>query len=494
MDVVHDLRQVAATLGTATLAALLLTPLARRTARTFGIVDRPDGVRKLQQRPTALLGGVAVYLSMLLAMVACYSPTEASGHGSLAAVALGLGLLCGVGVCDDICNLRPGTKFLAQMLAMLPIVYSGYSIDRVGVFGAEIDLGSLGPVLSLVWLAACINAINLIDGVDGLASVAGCSIALCAGALATTGDTAAAVVGAAALGGSLLGFLVFNRPPASIYLGDAGSMLIGATLGLLSMRAAAGPTGCISLPLMLMLMAMPLGDTSLAIVRRWLSGRGIWCADRGHVHHRLLERGFRIWQLLAAVSAICLMTGGIALLTRWINLEGFGAIGLVALGTVLVNARLMGHHEWQLVHHYLTEGRHVRPLHLPTADQLPGMTFEAVWQALVKAAVQMHVARVELQIEAGGTPRTHQWLARAAPPPASKRATVVVELPCVERGACRLELDALSSHSSPRNWADLMGAAWLMAAHWAAHPSLVPGEGPRLFAEETMPAEQRRAA
>jgi UDP-GlcNAc:undecaprenyl-phosphate GlcNAc-1-phosphate transferase len=350
-------------------AALVLTPAARALARQLGVVDRPDGVRKLQQRPTALLGGVAVYGSLLVGLAAWQGPPV--HDGLLSAAALCLGLLCAIGVCDDVLGLRAGQKFLAQLIAVAPVVCGGYGITRVGFLGAQIELGWMGPVLTAFWLTACINAINLIDGVDALASTTAAGVALCTAGVSLLAGGFVDVVGCAALIGALAGFLVYNRPPASIYLGDAGSLMVGAALGLLTLRAATGAGQCTSLPLMLMLMAVPLGDTCLAILRRWLSGQGIWRADRGHIHHRLLERGFSVGQLLATVAGVCLLTGGIALLTRWVELEGFGVAALGVLAVALVQARLMGHHEWSLVKQAVAEwAAPTAPAEPPAAPRL----------------------------------------------------------------------------------------------------------------------------
>jgi UDP-GlcNAc:undecaprenyl-phosphate/decaprenyl-phosphate GlcNAc-1-phosphate transferase len=151
------------------------------------------------------------------------------------------------------------------------------------------------------------------------------------------------------LAGALAGFLAFNFPPASIYLGDAGSMVIGMLLSILSLEVAHDALDRTSLPVMLVLMAVPLGDTSLAILRRWLSGKGIFYADRGHIHHRLLDQGLVTQRVLLIVGGICLLTGAVVVLARTADLDGAAWVACLLLAAALIRARLMGYHEWALV-------------------------------------------------------------------------------------------------------------------------------------------------
>ena len=146
------------------------------------------------------------------------------------------GLVCLVGCVDDACDLNARFKLLLQIVAVLPVVLAGYSFDRTVVLGYPIELGWLGIPLTILWLVGCINAINLLDGLDGLASVVGISASLMMAIIAIQTGHAQVGVVALVLAGSLMGFLVYNLPPASIFLGDSGSMVIGLVVGVISIQ------------------------------------------------------------------------------------------------------------------------------------------------------------------------------------------------------------------------------------------------------------------
>jgi UDP-GlcNAc:undecaprenyl-phosphate GlcNAc-1-phosphate transferase len=290
-------------------AALIFTPLARLLAQRIGAVDHPDGGRKLQRQPVALLGGVAVLggLGLTVAVAVMLGWLHDSGT-SIAQVSSGLALLCAVGVYDDLHNLRAKWKLFAQIATAIPILIAGCEISGVKFLGFEMELGAASFLIGMAWLVACTNAVNLIDGMDGLCS----TVALCVAAgvvvLGCGSGATHTVVCAAALSGSLAGFLFYNRPPATIYLGDAGSMVVGMTLAMLTMQVARDSNGMTHPAIMVSLMAVPLGDVLLAMIRRRLSGKSIWHPDRGHIHHRLLDHGLRVPQALAVVASICLIT------------------------------------------------------------------------------------------------------------------------------------------------------------------------------------------
>ena len=289
----------------ATATALLLTPFIGWLASRRGIVDHPDGQRKLQRRPVPLLGGVAVYLSMVVGLVIA-EPWFASPGAlkfSLHAFLLQAGFLVAVGICDDVWNFRARLKLAGQIATVMPLVFVGCAFSRIEIFGSVYELGFLARPLSMLWLLIGINAINLIDGMDGLASGVGLMVSLAALAILGPAGFGTSTALATVLAGSLIGFLIYNRPPARIYLGDAGSMLIGLSAAVLSLHASQRIGGSVNLTGLVLLMAAPLADTSLAVVRRGLSGRGIGSADRGHIHHRLLDRGFTVPRALLIVGS-----------------------------------------------------------------------------------------------------------------------------------------------------------------------------------------------
>ena len=253
----------------AVVASLSLSPLARLLAAKLGVLDKPDGARKCHDQPIPLWGGVAVYLALVIGLLVVRG--GASGTADFdqfsTTVILACGLVCLVGCIDDSRDLHARLKLLLQFLAVMPVVLAGYHFDRVVVFGYPLALGWLGVPLTMLWLVSCINAINLLDGLDGLASVVGISAAVMMAIIATaTGHPHVGVV-ALVLAGSLAGFLVYNLPPASIYLGDSGSMVIGLVVGMISIQGAQ-TSATLSLAVPAVVMSVPMLDTVFAIARR----------------------------------------------------------------------------------------------------------------------------------------------------------------------------------------------------------------------------------
>lgn len=347
--------QIAAAAGVAFLSTLVLTPLARCAAHWLGVVDRPDGHRKLQNKPVALLGGVAVLAGLgLTVLAAAAGGAMDDSLRAIALVSVGLSLLCAIGVVDDAFNIPAGWKLVAQVFAAMPMIVAGCVVPAFDLGGFHIPLGPLGGIAALAWLVACTNALNLIDGMDGLCSTVGLCIAAGVTGVAFVSGAGNTMVCAAALAGALAGFLVFNLPPARIYLGDAGSMVIGMTLAVLTLRASLGSTGAVNPIILGALMFVPLVDVSLAMLRRRLTARPIFQSDRGHIHHRLLDYGLSVRQVLASIAGIGVSTGLIAVATAYTGSLLVGAAALALVAFVLVNRKLVGHYEWTLFREILS--------------------------------------------------------------------------------------------------------------------------------------------
>ncbi|HEY4087851.1 MAG TPA: MraY family glycosyltransferase [Bryobacteraceae bacterium] len=256
--------------------ALVLTPLIARAMAAVGLVDRPDSPRKIHSGPIPRGGGLAVAIAYITTL--WLSGAEFGGVWNLLPAA---GVVFLVGVADDLCDLHPWQKLAGQIVAAAMACSSG-------LLGGAISWWTVP--LAMLWLLACCNGFNLIDGMDGLAAGAGvlASLAIAIGAI-LSGNTMLAAA-ALPLAGALAGFLVFNFSPARIFLGDSGSLLIGFLLGcfgILGLEKHATPAG-LSVPVIAL--ALPLGDASLTVVRRAMGRRPIFVTDRGHIHHRLLDR------------------------------------------------------------------------------------------------------------------------------------------------------------------------------------------------------------
>ncbi len=334
---------------------LAMTPVAKKLAWKFDAVARPDGKRKRHARPTPLWGGGSVYLAVLLSVtLAYYFYFRGSNIGipSLpalpAALALSAGLLCVLGCYDDLFDMRARWKLIGQILSIIPIIIAGGCVHRLVILGCSVELGMMGIVFTIGWLVLGINALNLLDGMDGLASTVGIGISIGVAAIAATHGHTAAMLLALALAGSLAGFLVYNLPPARIYLGDCGSMIIGLTLALLVLRVSSRTPNSPNLTVAAALLFVPLLDTGLAVIRRTLNGSGFMVADHGHVHHRLLDRGFNIWKALAFLGGLCLTTSAVAWLASASGYELWAWGVLAGITLFLVNRQLLGHGEWYL--------------------------------------------------------------------------------------------------------------------------------------------------
>lgn len=332
-------------------AALVLTPWACRLAHRLGAIDLPDGRRKFHPQATPRLGGAAVCGALALGLlVAVGLPGAGAGLQSLAwRLALSAGVVCLCGAWDDVRQLSARRKLILQLAAVAPLVLSGQMVTRVVVFGWPIELGMWGAPLTMLWLVGCINALNLLDGMDGLASIVGLSSAAMIALIGVSGDHAHVSIAALVLAGSLAGFLVYNLPPARIFLGDSGSMVIGLSVGLLGMEGALKTPTTLSLTAPAVLLSLPMWDAVLAVVRRKLLRQPIHQPDRGHIHHRLLERGLTTWQALCVIGAICLTTGGAATAATILRNDALAWIVAVSLLVLLVRTKACGHYELVLL-------------------------------------------------------------------------------------------------------------------------------------------------
>lgn len=371
-------------------ATAILVPMVSRFARKVGAVDR-GGYRKIFDGAMPLLGGLAVAAPLvvlsLLAAIASYVIVAhwpwvltrfpdhfsiiygfASGRGSdyLVLAVGGLGILA-LGLIDDTRGMRARYKLAGQVLIALFVTGFGYSITTVSVpVLGTIDLGLfLGGLVTIFWIVGLINAFNLIDGVDGLAS----GIALMgAGALFAISVLQGATFitfAAAALAGSLLAFLLYNFPPARIFLGDTGSMFIGFTLASLSLAGAQKAEAAIILIAPLLALSFPIFETFVSIVRRYLRGVPIFLGDNHHTHHRLLSKGYSQPRVVLTLYAVAFFLALAAILATVIPDGSPWMVATYALygGTLAYVAWLAGYLRPTTFRRILERRRRNRVLH-----------------------------------------------------------------------------------------------------------------------------------
>lgn len=407
-------------------ASLLLTPVVRRLARRWGVVDRPDGHRKLHGRPVPLLGGAAVYLAMIVGAATAQYGSFGSGPALTQLswlLVLAAGFVCLLGGVDDYRHLGPRVKLVFQTISVLPVVLFGW-VDRIVVFGTPIELGWLGMPLTVLWLVGCINALNLLDGMDGLASIVGLSTATMMGLIAATEGHPHVAVIAIVLAGALAGFVVYNLPPASIFLGDSGSMVIGLIVGTLGIQGGLKTSATLSITAPAVVMALPMFDVALAVIRRKLTGRRFDTADRQHIHHRLLDRGLTPWQVLCVLGALCLTTGAAATAATLFRSDTLAWTITVTLLVLAIRLRLFGHYEVSLIKRATAGGLALLAARMgapggdddvPSDDELAGLPFGEVWTMLLDEIRIWRVARLELKISRPHQrPRRFRWTDPAA--------------------------------------------------------------------------------
>jgi UDP-GlcNAc:undecaprenyl-phosphate/decaprenyl-phosphate GlcNAc-1-phosphate transferase len=304
----------------AIIATLLITPLVIRAATAWQLYDVPSDDRRVHSSPVPRLGGVAVFASTLLVLVAVSDlvggPGVLTWTPALTGFVLAGGLLFAVGVRDDLSPVPALVKLLMQVLAATVVFQYGFQV-RVLSFGSsgELDLGILSLPITVLWIVGVTNAFNLIDGLDGLATgIAVVALGTTFGVSLALGNVEVALI-SATLCGALLGFLRFNFSPARIFLGDSGSLFVGFMLAVLSVHGSMKSATTVMVIVPLLALGVPLLDTSLAIVRRWLRGVPLSGADARHIHHQLLSVGLthRRATLVLYVTAVLLACLGVVL-------------------------------------------------------------------------------------------------------------------------------------------------------------------------------------
>jgi len=335
--------------------AMAVAPTVAALAWRLKITDRPDGNRKLHNRPVPLGGGVCIYLGLWTAVFVGMWLREPCGlylrrvWPDLLMLFYASSAIVAIGLIDDRFNLRGWHKLLGQMLAGSILVMMDFRISAISLFGVEIDFGIWSIPVTMFWLVGAMNSLNLLDGVDGLATTVGIVLSLAIGVVALLFERYTEALVIAGLVGGMCGFLRFNLPPAKMFLGDAGSMLIGLIVGALAIRSALkGPT-TVALAAPLAVWTIPIFDSTAAILRRKLTGRSIYASDRGHLHHRLMARSGSASRTLLWVVSCCIVTSIGALFSLWLKNDTVAIVTSLCVMGTLIATRVFGHVELQLV-------------------------------------------------------------------------------------------------------------------------------------------------
>ena len=330
--------------------AAALTPPVRALARRLGVVDKSDNYRKTDPRAVPLLGGVAVFAAFPVPILALalfhrnnVSAMLEQSWAEVAALLAGGAIALGLGIVDDVMQLSARWKLLLQVVAASVAVAGGFCVTAVSnPFGGTIFLGWLGVPVTILWFVGCMNALNLLDGLDGLAAGVGLFVAVTLLLVSAVYGNGLAMLLLACLAGATAGFLRYNFHPASIFLGDCGSMLLGFWVAALSLLAARKAEAAVALLVPFIALGLPIFDTSLAILRRWSRKLPLSSADRQHIHHTLLAMGLTHRRAVLVLYVACATLGVAALLIS----AGRGALTLIVVGSLallaFVSIRVMG--------------------------------------------------------------------------------------------------------------------------------------------------------
>lgn len=318
----------------------ILTPLSIRLAGKIGAVDIPAD-RKVHKTPIPRLGGLAVILAVAISLLLGAGVNAYIGRivqTSLMGMVMGSLVVIAMGLWDDTRNINPLIKLAGQLIAAGIAVSMGVQFELasnplVGQMRDYFDLGTLALPLSVLWIVGLTNAMNLIDGLDGLATGIALftSVALFLISINTeAGDVTYVYV---ALAGATLGFLHYNRFPAKVFLGDTGSMFLGFTLGCLSTTGFQKSFTLSSLMVPMIIFGIPIFDSALALTRRYASQKGLATADREHLHHRLIDLGLSQKQAVFLLYFITVLLGIIAFAFT-VQLNEYAAVVIVLIGVV----------------------------------------------------------------------------------------------------------------------------------------------------------------
>lgn len=386
------------------ISALLLTPVVRNVFLHFNVLDRPN-IRKVHDHAIPRVGGVAIALAYLVAFGSLLIAGSQGGHIVWAARAAISRLvpaalfIFAVGLLDDLRTLSPWTKLTGQIAAASLAYAAGVHVR--GFSGLNIS-EPWNFFVTVGWLLLCTNAVNLIDGIDGLAAGVGLFASVTTLIAALLQGNVELALATTPLAGALLGFLRFNFNPATIFLGDSGSLLVGFLLGCFGVLWSQKSATILGMTAPLMALSIPLIDTTLAIARRFIRRQPIFGADRGHIHHRLLDRGLTP-RKAALVLYACCAAGAICSLAM-MNQRLHGSVIVIFCAATWIGIQHLGYIEFGLAGRMVVEGAFRRQLNAQLAllamrlDLDRAESRDQCWSLVQKAARDFGFHRVHMEV------------------------------------------------------------------------------------------------
>lgn len=318
-------------------SVIIVTPFVIKLALKIGAVDQPNK-RKVHVKPMPRIGGLAIFIGVIIGYFL-------SGVYFIPITAISLGgmVILLLGIWDDLKTLSAKTKLIVQMFAAIIVISSGLLIEvvHVPILGVY-NIGFLSYPLTLLWIVGITNSINLIDGLDGLATGVSSIILITIGSLALIHGKALILTFCVILLGSLLGFLFYNFNPAKIFLGDMGALFIGYSISVISLLGLYKSVTLFSIFVPLLLLGVPLFDTLFAIIRRSVNQTGIMSPDKNHLHHRLMSKGLSHRNTVLFIYGMGLTFSIIAITSAYTPLWGTIIILLVLLVFLELLAEAIG--------------------------------------------------------------------------------------------------------------------------------------------------------
>ena len=388
--------------------SLFLTPFLRDLALRFGFVDEPDGHRKIHQTPIPRVGGVAILIAAIGSYALLLIVRLSAGNIVRAGLPFALKLLPAViiifivGLIDDIVGISAWKKLIAQVGVALIAWSVGIRLESIGGHPFHI---AVSLILTILWIVACTNAVNLIDGVDGLAAGVGLFAAfttLIAGLLHQNIDL---VFATAPLAGALLGFLRYNFNPASIFLGDCGSLTIGFLLGCYGIAWSEKSTTLLGMTAPLLALSVPLLDSGIAIARRFLRQQPIFSADRSHIHHKLLSRGLTPRRVVLVLYGFCGLAAIASLMLTATHKQYQDFVIVLVCLVAWLGLQHLGYHEFGVARRLVLGGGFRRMVNAQLAlisieQELAASTsVDQCWGILREAAPRFGFSGIELNLD-----------------------------------------------------------------------------------------------
>lgn len=321
--------------------SLSMTPVVKKIAVKLGAMDVPKDERRVHKKPMPLMGGLAIYISIIITSL-IFLPIDKS----LISILIGGSIICISGIIDDIKDISPRMKLVFQIVAAIVLIIGDVKIDAItNPFTKTtklIQLGIFSIPITIFWVVGITNTLNLIDGLDGLAAgvamIASLSFLFVAGKF----NYVPVMIISSIIAGSCLGFLPYNFNPASIFMGDTGALFLGFMLASLSIEGVMKSVATIAVVVPIIILGVPIFDTTFAIFRRLLNGKSIAEADKGHLHHRLLQMGYSQKKTVLILYFISAIFGLCAVLIAKINSKRAVTISIIIFIITILLAGKMG--------------------------------------------------------------------------------------------------------------------------------------------------------